>query len=238
MKRLAVLFVALGAAIFCCGISQAALINVDFGTGGGYSGLAMYAGGATSDTWNVATTSSVTEANALSLVDAANQSTGVAMYYGGAAGIYNWSGTTNLLMKDYLYTDNPVGNSLSVYLTGLAEGTYDLYVYSQGDSGCGYRTTTFTAGGQTLSVGPTAYNYAEFNEGENSGVLQGVTVGNDGLLTITATNASTGSNPRGMLNGFQLTEVPEPGSIVLAVVGMVVLVVLPGCRRYLGQLSC
>ncbi len=220
-------WLALGSIVFfgaaTCNMTHAALINVDFGGGGVHSGLAMYPGGSATDIWNGPTASSVPQASPLSLVDAAGQPTGVTMYYSGAAGIFTWT-TTNTLLKDYLYTGNPIGNSFSVFLAGLDEGVYDLYVYCQADSGSTGRTTSFTAGGQSLNVGPTQDDFNAYIDGRNSGVLRGVTVGGDGFLTLTVANASTVSNPRGVLNGFQLVKVPEPGGVTLALAALAALV--------------
>ncbi|MDZ7619796.1 MAG: hypothetical protein U1E05_22590 [Patescibacteria group bacterium] len=216
-------------------MTHAALINVDFGAGGVYSGLAMYLGGSATDAWNGATAANISQASALSLVDAAGQPTGVTMYYTGTTGIYSWN-TPNTLLKDYLYTGNPIGNSFSVFLTGLDEGVYDLYVYCQADDGSTGRTTSFTAGGQSLTVGPTQNDFNAYIDGRNSGVLRGVTVGGDGLLTLTAANAcGTGvSNPRGVLNGFQLV-VPEPTTALLLLTGVMALLAWPDSRLGRGR---
>lgn len=228
----------MGSILLCAAtwnMTHAALINVDFGAADVYSGRAMYLGGSATDVWNGATASSVSQANALSLVDAAGQSAGVTMYYLGATGIYRWE-TSNTLLKDYLYTSNAIGNSFSIYLAGLDEGTYDLYVYCQADSGSAGRTTSFTAGGQSLTVGPTQNDFDAYIDGRNSGVLRGVTVGGDGLLTLTAANAcGTGvSNPRGVLNGFQLV-VPEPTAVSLVFAGLIALLAWPDSRLGRGR---
>ena len=218
MKRLAVLLVALGTAIFCCGISQATLINVDFGTTDASSDIQSGAAviGSSGDTWNGFTTGSETD---LALVDAGAQSTGVTMSYSNnGGGVYYGStaftgGSYEPLMEDYLYGAMTTAVGFTVTLSGLEEGDYELYLYSLGAST--NRIATFTAttsvGSTSVTIGP-AGSIGTFVEEVNYGVLQ-VAVGSSDALTIQG--AATNAAYRAQLNGFQLTPVPEPTSMAL-----------------------
>ena len=114
-----------------------------------------------------------------------------------------------------------------VSLAGLApSSTYNLVLYSAPNAG-EVRSALFTVNGNTLS---TAYN------GTASTLIQGVDyveftgIKSDAIGNMVITFSGTGSqesglNAEGDFNGFQLEQVPEPGTIALAGAGMALLLV-------------
>jgi hypothetical protein len=218
--KLTAFFAAAICLVFWTGVGFASLINVDIGTGAGtYSGAAVV--GASGDTWNAITSVATT-----SLVDANNNGTSATMSIVGSNGIvYHtdtvWGSTGfEALMCDYLYASNNV----TVTLNHIAAGTYDLYLYGVGKDSFSTNAATWVAatsvGSNSVSVGPNTGNITEFSSGKNYGVVE-VTVGDNGVLTLTGTPVTGGSV---ILNGFQLQSVPEPASASLltctAVIGL------------------
>jgi hypothetical protein len=118
-----------------------------------------------------------------------------------------------------------------VSLAGLEpSATYNLVLYSAPNAG-EVRSALFTVDGNTLS---TAYN------GTTSTLIQGVDyveftgVKSDAIGNLVITFSGTGSAQSGLsaegdFNGFQLEQVPEPGTFALAGAGTALL--LLGRRR-------
>jgi hypothetical protein len=122
------------------------------------------------------------------------------------------------LMKGQLSTGN--GNSVgTINFTNLAQGKYDLYVYSQDQPGQQQSLTYNITGSDVIQV-PLSPNpdLNTFVSGSNF-FKQEVRVKPDGSLEITFAASAPGGNNRGIINGLQLvqqaTPTPEPASMVL-----------------------
>jgi hypothetical protein len=234
--RQSLLFLAVACSVaLSANVVHASLINVDFGTSNSgsygdatstaYSGAAVV--GTSGDVWNGTTATSGT----VSLLGSSGIASGATMTYSGS---YMWccgtgcsfgagTNTYRNLMNDYLIpgsgttTDITVSNFVT--LTGLAAGTYNLYIYSASDKT--NRKATFTAatsvGSNSVVIGPNSSYIDYFAPGVTYGLIQ-VTVGDTGTLTISVSKlAADGSEID--IDGFQLQSVPEPASIVMLVSG-------------------
>jgi hypothetical protein len=245
MKRLVFVVAVACGVVASAASASASLINVDFS--GSYTGQA--ATGASGDIWN--TVSGGSSASNLSLKNSAGNATSVTMSYS-AVGMYSSSSDTSMsfhggtldgLMSSYLYT-NSSSTPIKVTLSGLAAGTYDLYLYSA--SNVKTRVTTFTGStsvdttGVSVVLGPnsastliqsTATVYDSTNTAStNYGVLE-LTVGTDGILTITSTMNSGESD----LCGFQLVSVPEPKSVAMLLGGVLCLSIFTWRKRKMAS---
>ncbi len=185
-------------------------VNVDMNTtaANNYSGLAAAPGDGTA--WNSfvnpgASSGTLTDvmdsSGATSVVDITIASSG--------SGFSAWNNTTNgspnpaLLMQDYLF-----GNTYTVTVGSLPEGSYRLYVYTHGDQDNQTSTVTLAAGNgggtrATATSGGSAFRDAFAPGAEGIAyVAFSPTVGAGGTLQFSA-----GS----YLNGFQLVQVTNPG---------------------------
>jgi hypothetical protein len=113
------------------------------------------------------------------------------------------------MMKGYL--DTGFGAATTITVSGLAAGTYDVYVYADGDNGAGSRTGVYraTAGGVTTSINLTDAANTNFNA---AFVQADHSAGNYVRFTITGTSFTLTATPgtssdgrlRAPVNGLQL----------------------------------
>ena len=213
MKRLGILLAIVCLATFCS-TARATLINVDFGTDNdtqkyGNADSTAYTGaglvGAAGDFWNSTSALSGT----MSLKNAGNTDSGVTMNY---SGNYMYCCGTALYGTDYknLMNDYIIGPTIT--LTGIAEGNYDLYLYSSAnatDRIAKFAATT-SNGSVDVTIGPNTDYVATFKDGVTYGVLQ-VHVGSNGQLNLTSESLGGEID----LNGFQLQSIPEPTSMIM-----------------------
>lgn len=249
-----------------CGLASATVVNIDFDTAAStYSGLAAapdVAGGATAH-WNplLAVAGS---ASSLALQDSTNAATGIGFSLTGITGSSGFipreqelSGGYSDLMRDYVYVDSASSStvaSMTAQFTGLVVGgSYDLYLYGQGEyldpaSGSGgYRgqNTLFSTGAssaQTSWDGVVGGNGLLANGVEyvvftvvaaDGGGLGGVisfdienVVPGGNVVTDAAPSSTGGGARRGALNAIQLVSVvPEPSSVLLSMLGALGLMV-------------
>jgi hypothetical protein len=118
------------------------------------------------------------------------------------------------LMNDYCYSSLAGGGTgpTTFSINGLTSGgQYDLYLYSQ-NGGYGNGVTTFTIG-EAAKVATNAGNISSFIAGTNYVLYSGLTATGG---TISGTFSGTGG-----FNGFQLTSVPEPSTLVLFATGLI-----------------
>lgn len=171
------------------------------------------------------------------------------------SGNWSWhSGTPNdgangSLLDGYADAGNQ-GNTgtITAAVTGLTDGQlFDVYVYTQGDSGhlgdnnwlpnygingTTYYTATTSPSGSTLIQGQTQLT--------NSNTLPPLTAGNyiriqnvvatGGVITIVA-EADAANTFRSPFDGFQLVAVPEPTTSAILAVGLGLLAVTYRFRR-------
>lgn len=227
MRHLAILQLAFAIAL-ASNAAEASLINVDFGptpdghgtykSGDGetYTGPGVTVGSA-SDTWNVTQMG----ASNLALVNSAGVATNVKMsvaanYNGTAAAGSDFTSSAFRNLTWDCIGGKP-GSEITVTLTGLTAGTYDLYLYSVPPTDGEGRWATWTITGSTtasVAIGPNS-KASTFIQGTNYGVVE-VTVNNTGTLTITsATGTNASGTSESILNGFQLISVPEPASAAM-----------------------
>lgn len=206
-------------------MSQAATINFDMNSGSS----ATYTGvGAAPDAgtfWNgVSIDSGTTTLISISdALDSAGASTGVGLtmtrndteafriYSDGSSG----NPTPGDLMQEYTYWDG-----YEVTLTGLAAGTYNLYMYGHGNAEG--QSTTFTLnpanGGDSAST--SSYDATDFRnttvagEGYTWVKLTG-TVDGSGILAVGGNQNDDPDISFSFLNGFQVEAIPEPATIGL-----------------------
>jgi|APHig6443718053_1056840.scaffolds.fasta_scaffold01557_13 hypothetical protein len=217
MKKIKItgLFLALGMGLSGSSLYAATgdLININFGSG--YESGAAYSEGEELS-WNEESRPS---GNDTSVYSAEGDRLSGVIFSWASDGytVLNTSTFTSApyLMDSYIYTTNKQG---SFSFSGLSEGTYTLYIYSQSE-----------LSGQALSVSiaGTAYSTTlsnasstTFISGQNYLVIENLTVSEAGTLTV-----SYGGTGTDVINGVQLLQtsdasaVPEPASIVLLGIG-------------------
>jgi MYXO-CTERM domain-containing protein len=175
--------------------------------------------------WNSFTVlSSPTSGSAAGLIDDAGSATTA-----GATWSYNnpWSINiadtpgNNRMMRGYL--DSGAATTTVVTLTNIPYALYDVYVYADGDNGTELRSGAYTIGATTLvntDPGSTTFG-GTFIEGTNYVRFTGLTGAN---FTLNATPTGAAATPRAPINGIQIVQVPEPGSLALGAMGALVLV--------------
>jgi hypothetical protein len=205
------------------------LINVDFNfpqQSQTQTGAAVI--GAPGDFWNPDSNTSVNPTGVLNLASG-NVSNGVTIAIGGVTNITVGGGNPfdftpyAALMSDGFIVGT--GNTMTLSIRGLTTSQpYDLYLYSIGLGSGENRTTTFTIAGNSRSAhdagSPSAFaegvNYVHFGSQPA-----------DGFSQINITIQGSGGSPvldqstfGGIINGFQITPVPEPAAIFLVAVAV------------------
>jgi len=194
------------------------IVDVQFNDGpngaNNYSGAAVV--GTAGDFWN----NLAAAGTDVPLNNPANAASGLSLTWtsdGGATapeaagnGFYNTSYRN--LMEGYIY--KYTAGTSHITLSGLAPSTdYSLYLYSQGDSAAtGRRLNVSVNGGSTATTSASVASAGTFIEGQN---YLKITVTSDlaGKLDMAYSFASEEAN----VNGFQVTAVPEPASMMLVV---------------------
>lgn len=113
------------------------------------------------------------------------------------------------MMKGYL--DTGFGAATTITVSGLAQGTYDVYVYADGDNGTASRTGVYrvSAGGVTTTINltdaaNTNFNTAFVQANNSAGNYVRFTITGPGF-TLTATpGTSSDGRLRAPVNGLQL----------------------------------
>jgi hypothetical protein len=195
-------------------VSFATTINVDVDfQGSTYSGL-----GVSPDTgtyWNsfaaqagTYTSGALTASDGTTATSATVTVSGVGRYNNATAAF------APALMDDYLYGSpaNGVGFSIDNLTPG---GAYDLYIYSLNGAGAS-ATTGFTIGSATKNATNSAAS--TFAEGNNYVLFKGV-IATSGSISGTAIGLRDANSIA--INGFQITSVPEPATVVLLATGLI-----------------
>ncbi|HYE02128.1 MAG TPA: hypothetical protein VD963_02715 [Phycisphaerales bacterium] len=202
--------------------ASAQSFNVDLDTapgapGAGAPATTFGAAAGQAGFWNTLTGSTAT---AITLSDLLGNASRVMLTRSSAAGgnfssaNANANGDFALLMEDGQDLSASTG-PVSYVFSGLAPGSYDVYTYANapdfGPDMTIIATTNPTGSANPQTIGGNYPAPDTFGVGITH-ALHSVTVGSDGLLTITA-DGDVGSF--GTVNGFQLTLIPAPGSLAL-----------------------
>jgi len=198
------------------------------------TGILLGDGGTSSIGINLGTTASGTTPVStlvdLSNVPAGNNALGTVIN----SGVY----TGASVGKDGIYgsTNTGVTMGLGVQVTGLAAGTYDVYVTTRNtNTSSVYNMTTYWGTG----VAGEEYDYAAYSNamlsyasGASSATSDWVAEGSTGenyvkfTITLDGTEAlnlgiaATGGQTRGFINSLQIVSVPEPGKAMLLGTGL------------------
>ena len=182
------------------------------------------AGVVASSNWNNA--SGASSSSALSLVSNQGLSTGASVAWTSDNAwdlpISDVAGNTRM-MRGYL--DNANGNPSTVAFSGIIAGTYNIYVYTDGDNGGSSRAGTYQisgAGITTTSIGVTDAPNTDFNgtfvQANNSSgnyiLFSGVTI-SSGVSLIAIPGATT-DYPRAPVSGIQIVPVVPDFTISVA----------------------
>jgi hypothetical protein len=203
------------AAAGLCLTAHAATVNVDFDSNGSptFAGTAVLGGG----TWN-GVGGDQNGVTVSGLFDSTGLATAVSLsispsgYYDATDGGNTPAGDADSLLRDYRNRDG--NNPFTVTLTGLSIGaTYDLVLYGAGDQPD--QGSIFSG---ALTGTTTAAQRDSYVQGVN--YIRGLAVADsNGSLVITVSpNASQYS----VMNGLQISEVPEPGSALMGMLGSAV----------------
>ena len=181
------------------------ILNVDFGNAavqGPPVGKAAI-GVSDADVWNLSSNPFISDAGIDNLVWADGAASGVNLRITNAPGAWT-TPVDNAMFNIYAYNK---GGPMSVTLTGLATGTYDIYAYGHGEADS--MTTRFEvdAGSGVLPARTTGnsprWRTLPFEEGAHYVVFRGVAV-NEGSLLVILANPDGNATP--FLNWIQIVE--------------------------------
>lgn len=126
-----------------------------------------------------------------------------------------WTTPYKNLMAGYLYESG----SANISFSGLtANAAFDLYIYTEGDSGSTGRRLSVTVNSTTTITAPAVATANTFISGQNYLYLPGVTASGGGVLNIAYSPSVGEAN----INGLQLEGIPEPSSSILLCLGLTV----------------
>lgn len=202
------------------GAQAGTILDVQF-AGSGYTGAAVV--GSPGDYWN----SEGARGTGQVLLDPSDEPTDMTLTWSTSrtwAGYNGFASTSYAaLMAGYLF--NGSADPVTITLAGLTPNAgFDLYIYSEGDTGSDLRTMHVNANGVTADTTETDYTANSFILGQNYLELAVVADGN-GQLAI-AFNPTSQENFEADLNAFQLTSagsvsgVPEPSMLGLLAAGL------------------
>jgi hypothetical protein len=213
--------------LLCTGAGAQRTISINF-TGGGGGGVTTseaasdMAGVVMKGTWNNANGNTGTVNN---LMDDTGAVTTTSVSYTSnntwTIGALPTNATGNQkLMEGYL--DSTATSTTSINVTNLPFNTYDVYVYTLGDSGTNTvggttydRMGKYTIGAQSVTTKPKPPFNGTFTLGDNYSLLTGIT---GASFTLTA-QAATANNFRAPVNGIEIVAVPAPGALVTTLMG-------------------
>ncbi len=231
------------------------IINVDFNTpsasagngvlrSDGTTNLNPFAAGASTGTWNEAVVASGNTITAPApptapYVDASGNPTSLTVSLSnfngpGFTGNDVYSPAPGFLHSFMLENDSITASMTIGGLTPLA--TYNLYLYGTNYGGGAGATFTIDSVFQTTTGDYHTSPFTGYAAGSNY-VLFTVAADGSGSLGVTVVGSSTANFPGGggtvlgILNGFQIQSVPEPGSLVLCGLGAIGIFALARRRR-------
>lgn len=206
----AFVFVAgLGTATVTAGLIAGQAVNVDLesGTGGyGYNGQGALT--TLGNNWNAILPSANSATN---LLDSQNNATDVGFSIGEKSGAWAYDVNNNLLRDYWNLNTNIFGGPTTLTISGLdSSRPHELYIYSQG-AGAG-QGGMFTVGGETKTATSSDPLTDTFVEGQNYVAFYNI-LPVDGEIVVTW--ARRPGIQYSSLNGFQVTAIPEPSTLVL-----------------------
>ena len=176
--------------------------------------------------WNNATGAS--SASPLRLVDGSGATTNASVSWT-SDNVWNTAvpdaAGNNRMMRGYL--DNANGNPSTVTVSGLPGGTYNIYIYADGDNGTSSRTGIYKISGPgmttvstSLTDAPNANFSGTFVQGTNSSgnfiLFNSIRVASG--FTLTASPGTSSAAPRAPVNAIQIIplSVPNPDFTIAA----------------------
>ena len=147
------------------------------------------------------------------------------VYAGNNYGANVTQGTPPALFTPFGYAGG--GSTVTLTLNNVASGTYNLYLYGQNGSDSSPNFDAFTVGATTLDTSAHGAGISSFFANLNFVEFTGIAP-SAGSVVITLTSPGECD-----FNGLQLqvAPVPEPGTYVLAGVGLISLVGLRSLKR-------
>lgn len=213
------------ALVFACGVAEAGMIGVNYAVSN--SNVTGMAGAVPQANWNnesIAHSSSSQSGGLASLVDdggdpVAGMSTSwtaSAAYGNGATG----SGADTTLLYGGPEAQNTGYTATAITITGIPYAEYDLYLYVKGWS-AGRTGEARLSGVASSEIGfNTFQNFPSTHSRATSTATQGTYVLWEALTADTVTVEARRIGNNIIVSGFQVVEVPEPGTIALVAVGM------------------
>ncbi|MDB6123148.1 MAG: Immunoglobulin I-set domain protein [Pedosphaera sp.] len=184
-----------------------ALINIDFGGGTASSEVGFAATGKTaSDFWNLYVGGTSTRAvTNLKYSDGSVSATGISAT--NTVGLWG-NGVSDPMYQDYLYPSG--GGNISIGITNLAVGQYDIYLYGHASANEGNSTYTLSVSGISYGSKTTAqagWNSIVWVEGTQYVVFRGVPITNvsQKVSVIVSPQASTFA----IIAGMQIAQVTD-----------------------------
>jgi len=181
------------------------LLNINFGTN--YSGRALY--GNASDMWNNLGTSSLvgltgSQKIAYELKDSEGNNYGKIIRWNSKGYTVispentDFTGTAmNHLMNTYIHAGSDKNRELKI--SGLNEGEYYLFIYSQGENNGERSELKINANGVSGKTTDSSGLYSTFQEGKNY-IKMSINITPDGILSLTYGSQSSDA----AINGIQL----------------------------------
>lgn len=223
MKKLILLLTVLSVTSFTGGRANAeSVINLKLGSDYTDYFLGAALNNTDGQTWTVLDQAGPTLA--ANLLDSNGVGTGVSVNY-------NMNGSNATSTTAFADLDNQplmlgfLNEGGVLDFSGLAAGTYKIYVYSQGETSA---TNSLSMSTKTASK---TYNFSFVNNGDLASFTKAIDVGDTGNYAVQTVDVGaapvTGYSGNlvmtfaggGYVNGIQIQAVPEPGSVILLGVG-------------------
>lgn len=181
------------------------LINIDFGNAAvAPAPVGPAAIGSDGDIWNLSSQPFIPNSHLDDLRFADGSSSGAGMTVTNAPGAWVVPGTPPMFAI-YAYS---YGGPITVTITNLPAGTYDVFAYGHGERNDLTTRFTLESGGKTLPSLETEnsdrYSRQPWQEGAHYVAFRGVTILTGGRLVLTAAGVNSASP---FLNGMQLIRV-------------------------------
>jgi uncharacterized repeat protein (TIGR02543 family) len=202
------------------------LLNVDFGIGTNSAKVGFAATGqTTNDYWNLYSRDDgsggyLTNGSVSNLKWADGTVSAVGLTVANAPGAWH-NETADPMYNSYLY---PLGGgNITVTVTNLPGGSYDIYIYGHGGPGVDTQNSVFEVGSGTNGYGPLAtttnssWSSPVWEEGRQYVVFRDVGVGGN-AVTITV---APGASPQASLNGIQIVQKSVTPDCVMPPSGLV-----------------